>query len=171
MARSLPRSSGRPAPNRFDFRSLLLLSALLLAMVGVYQLVAGARVAIDATPPPTPQPAMRLLPGVVASMDSPAITWSPGWTVSALGADPAEPADPASEPAGTLSFEFSGRALELLVAVGDYWGFLYATVDGKPATLLPDSRFHQPPVSPRAGYAPLLAPEAVDAAGQPTERW
>ena len=45
-----------------------------------------------------------LEPGAVAALDSAPFTWSPGWQVSAAGADPPEPADPFAEPAGVLTF-------------------------------------------------------------------
>jgi O-antigen ligase len=171
MARIFSRPAGRPALRRVDARTLALVFALLLAIAGTYQLVAVASLVNDVDLLPEPIAAQRLTPGVVSTMESPAITWSEGWTVTATGADPSEPADPFLQPAGVLTFEYVGRELALLTAVGDYWGYLYVTVDGQPATLLPDSRFHEPPVAPPAGYRPLLAPEAVDAEGAPAARW
>ncbi len=171
MARSLLRQAKLPSTRHVDWRPRLLIAALLLAVAGLYQWGSVTQAAGQSSAPPAARRVEQLRPGVVASMESPLFSYSPGWTVTAAGADPAEPPDPATMPAGELSFQFQGRELALLTAVGDYWSYLYITVDGQPAALLPDSRFHQPEVAPRAGYAPLLAPEAVDAAGAPTARW
>jgi O-antigen ligase len=171
MERTLIRPGRRSAFRRVDARALALLGALLLAIAGIYQIVAVTSQTNARVRPSEPALAQYLGPGVVASMDSPVFAWSPGWTVSAAGADPAEPADPFAQPAGVVTFSYWGRELDLLVATGDFWGYLYVTVDGQPANLLPDSRFHLPPVEPRAGYRPLLAPEAVDPEGQPAEEW
>ncbi len=69
-------------------------------------------------------------------MTSPALRYGPDWRVSTQGADPAEPGTPWQEPAGVLSFTYSGRVLELALAEGDYWGYLYVTIDGEPANQL-----------------------------------
>lgn len=156
---------------RQNWRPRLLWVAALLALAGAYQWVAVTQAAGAQPALPAAQRVARLTPGVVASMESAPFAYSPGWTLSAAGADPAEPADPATMPAGVVTFDYQGRELALLVAAGDFWSYLYVTVDGQPATLLPDSRFHQPAPAPRAGYAPLLAPEAARAPGVPGERW
>ncbi|MEZ4718325.1 MAG: hypothetical protein R2851_19870 [Caldilineaceae bacterium] len=55
--------------------------------------------------------------------------------MGAAGADPSEPADPWREPAGTVSFAYTGRELALQLAPGAYWGYLFVTVDGAPANV------------------------------------
>ena len=97
-------------------------------------------------------------------MDSPFFTYSPGWTVTPQGADPAEPPDPLAEPAGTVSFTYPGGDLYLLLAPGDYWAYLYATVDGQPANRLPVIPGNVDSQGQAAGYKPLLAPERSRAA-------
>lgn len=119
----------------------------------------------------TPMPATALTPGAIATMDSPVFDYSPGWRVDAFGADPAEPVDAFAEPAGAINFTYSGDALWLLLAPGDYWSYLYATVDGQPANRLANIAGNRDSTGAAAGYTTLLAPEL---AGQPTEerlRW
>jgi len=70
-------------------------------------------------------------------MDSPALVYEKGWRITASGADPTEPDAPWQEPAGVLRFTYTGAELALLLAPGDYWGYLYITVDGQPANDLP----------------------------------
>lgn len=113
------------------------------------------------------QPHERLTSGTITAMNSDAIRYiSPStWTVSAEGADPAEPANPWVEPAGTLEFEYTGRELDLLVAVGDYWGYMYVTVDEKPANLLPTIGNNLNLLDETAGYKTFFEPE-----NQPGER-
>ncbi len=128
------------------------------------------RTQVVATDPAPPSSLSSLIPGSIARMDSPLFVYTPGWQISATGADPGEPADPWNEPSGRISFTYSGRNLALQLAVGNYWGFLYVTVDGVAANQLPvidNNRNHQGQV---AGYKPLLAPEAQRANG-PTPRW
>jgi O-antigen ligase len=119
----------------------------------------------------TPEPATALAPGVVATMNSPVFAYSPGWQVSADGADPVEPADAFAEPAGVIAFTYTGDALWLLLAPGDYWAYLYATVDGQPANRLANIAGNRDSTGATAGYTTLLAPEL---AGEPAEdrlRW
>ncbi len=103
-------------------------------------------------------------------MDSPVFTYSPGWRVAPDGADPSEPADPWSEPSGALSFTYTGGELALRLAPGDYWGYLYVTVDGETANLLPDMRGNVDSRSRPAGYRTFYAPEAQQDDG-PSAQW
>ncbi|MFN3333948.1 MAG: hypothetical protein ACK47M_15680, partial [Caldilinea sp.] len=119
----------------------------------------------------TPEPATTLTPGVVATMDSPIFTYSPGWSVSADGADPAEPADAFAEPAGVITFTYTGDALWLLVAPGDYWAYLYATVDGQPANRLANIAGNRDGTGAAAGYTTLLAPELTGLPAEKRLRW
>ena len=95
----------------------------------------------------------------VATLDSPPFTYSPGWTVTSDGADPGEPADPWMQPAGVVTFEYSGEDLLLELALGDYWGYLYVTVDGAPANRLPLLRGNLNSEGAPAGYRTFYAPE------------
>lgn len=118
-----------------------------------------------------PRPATALASGIVANVASPPIVYSPGWQVNTTGADPAEPGDPFVEPAGVVTFTYTGDALWLLLAPGDYWAYLYATVDGRPANRLAAMAGNIDSSGAAAGYMTLLAPEL---AGQPDEdrlRW
>ena len=117
----------------------------------------------DCTWPPL-QVAGALAPGSAATMDSPFFTYSPGWTVTHRGADPAEPLDPLAEPGGTVAFTYPGGDLYLLLAPGDYWAYLYATVDGRPANHLPVIPGNTDSQGQASGYKPLLAPERPRAA-------
>ena len=113
--------------------------------------------------PPAPTVAATLREptgrGVVARMDSPALTYDTGWTVGPDGADPSEPADPWSEPAGVVTFTYTGRDLALDLATGDYWGYLYVTVDGAPANRLADIPGNVNQLGEQAGYRTFYAPE------------
>src|SRR5688572_822191 len=135
----------------------LTLAALLL-LIGA----AGLRWASPPTVPHVPAiPAAveTLAPGTVATLDSPPFTYSPGWTVTANGADPGEPADPWTQPSGVLTFDYTGTDLFLQLAQGDYWGYLYITVDGTPANrlaLIPGNLNQR---GERAGYRTFYAPE------------
>ncbi len=118
-----------------------------------------------------PAPVTALTPGVVASADSTALAYSPGWQVRATGADPAEPADAFTTPAGVITFTYTGDALWLRLAPGDYWAYLYATVDGRPANRLANITGNADSTGAAAGYTTLLTSEV---AGQPEEarlRW
>ena len=103
-------------------------------------------------------------------MDSPVFTYSPGWRVAPDGADPSEPADPWSEPSGALSFTYTGGELALRLAPGDYWGYLYVTIDGEPANLLPNMRGNVDSRGRPAGYRTFYAPEAQQDDG-PSAQW
>lgn len=123
-----------------------------------------------AAAPPVAAVQSALVSGGVATMDSPFLRYSGGWTVGPQGADPHEPADPWNQPSGVVEFPFTGNELMLEVAVGDYWGYLYATVDGDPANLLPAIPGNLNSQSDLAGYKTFYEPEkAVD--GQPGTRW
>lgn len=80
-----------------------------------------------------------LVSGSLATMDSPLFRYFPEdtWAVSEVGADPGEPTQPDLEAAGIVEFDYLGEELDLLVATGNFWGFMLVTVDGKPANLLP----------------------------------
>ncbi len=117
-----------------------------------------------------PQPAPALTSGIVAWMDSPAFHYSDGWRISPDGADPSEPGDAWNEPAGQITFVYSGRELALQLAVGDYWGYLFVTVDGAPANRLANIPGNRDSRGNAAGYKPLLAPERQSETG-PTGLW
>lgn len=123
-------------------------------------------------PSPLPSPAYveALGPGRVARMDSPAFQYDPGWQVSPTGADTAEPADAWTQPSGRLFFVYEGENLALSLAMGDYWGFLYVTVDGEPANQLPSIPGNRNSHGEDAGYKPLLAPELQTPTG-PSPQW
>lgn len=112
----------------------------------------------------------RLTSGIVASMDSPVFTYSPGWDITEQGADPHEPADPWAEPSGVIEFEYSGSELAFELAVGAYWGYLFVTVDGEPANLLADFFSNRTVQGQRVGYKTFLEPEKTKD-GQPQPRW
>jgi O-antigen ligase len=114
--------------------------------------------------------AAALTPSVVATLDSPVFSFSPTWTVSEAGADPHEPAEPWTTPSGELRFSYTGRELALLMAVGDYWGYLYVTVDGAPANRLAVIPGNRNSLGERAGYRTLYAPERQGPDG-PTPQW
>lgn len=102
-----------------------------------------------------------LSPGAFFAMDSPAFAFSPGWQVTAAGADPVEPADPETMPSGSVEFRYQGQELALQVATGDYRGYLFVTVDGRPANLLPAVGAARDSTGAPAGYKPFSAPERV----------
>lgn len=141
-------------------------AALLLA--GLF----GGWMATRPAPPPVPdpRPVAELTPGVVARMDSPAFTYQGGWRISPQGADTLEPADPWHEPAGVLTFVYRGQDLALQVAMGDYWGYMFVTVDEKPANRLAVIWGNRDSRGRPAGYKPFLAPERQTADG-PTPVW
>ncbi len=107
---------------------------------------------------------------LVAAMDSNAFTYNPGWQISPRGADPVEPADPWQEPAGVLSFAYQGSELALALAVGNYWGYLYVTVDGQPANGLPLIRGNNNSQNQPAGYRTFYVPTAQGIDG-PSTQW
>ncbi len=107
---------------------------------------------------------------VIATMDSPAFVYEKAWTLSEIGADPSEPAEPWRAPAGTLRFTYIGTELAILLATGDYWGYIHVTVDGQPANLLPMLPGNTNSRGERSGYRTFYAPEQQSALG-PTPQW
>lgn len=103
-------------------------------------------------------------------LNDPIFHYSPGWQVSELGADPREPADPWRKPAGVITFTVVAAEIDLLLAVGDYWGYLYVTVDGQPANQLPVLAGNVNSLGQVAGYKTLYAPEQQQASG-PGTNW
>lgn len=112
----------------------------------------------------------RLDSGAVASMDSPVFAFEPGWHVSVQGADTTEPDEPWTQPSGRMAFKYSGRELALQLALGDYWGYIFVTVDGRPANRLPALWGNLDSLGQPGGYLPLFAPEKETAAG-PAAEW
>ena len=112
-----------------------------------------------------PQSATSLTSGVVARMDSPVFRYGDGWQISPAGAHPSEPGDAWNEPAGRVLFAYSGRELALQLAMGDYWGYIFVTVDGAAANRLPSIPGNANSLGEAAGYKPLLAPERQTDAG------
>ncbi len=108
--------------------------------------------------------------GAIASMDDPAFSYGEGWLVSAAGADTTEPASPWEEPSGRMLFRYYGRDLALQLALGDYWGYVFVSVDGGPANRLPVLRGNLNSAGQAGGYKPLFAPEKQTAAG-PAAEW
>ncbi|MCB9159118.1 MAG: hypothetical protein H6644_04555 [Caldilineaceae bacterium] len=151
-----PNHDARTPQTARRSRVFLLIGAGLIA-AGVGLLLWRDRVP---APPaiPTPSTVDALTPQTVAAMDSPAFAYSDGWRVDAAGADPSEPADPWREPAGTVSFAYTGRELALQLAPGDYWGYLFVTVDGAPANALPAIVGNVDSRGAPAGYTTLYAP-------------
>lgn len=157
---------GHSARERTVRRGLRLLAGLLL-LSALLWLVTVPR---SLRPPLTPAAVSALTPGTVASLDSSVFHYSPGWRVSSLGADPTEPAQPWLTPSGVVTFSVTGQEIALLLAKGDYWGYLYVTVDGAPANRLANIPGNHDATGRAAGYTTLYAPEAQTAAG-PDERW
>src|SRR5689334_690386 len=112
----------------------------------------------------------QLQSGQSATLDSPVFVYSPGWRVAATGADPHEPADPWHEPSGVITFTYTGTELDLLLALGDYWGYLYVTVDNQPANLLPVIAGNRNSLGQLSGYKTFYAPEKQTATGT-AETW
>jgi O-antigen ligase len=69
------------------------------------------------------------------------VTYEERWRVGPLGADIGRSSVPSDTAAGSAgdraSFRFDGTRVALTVRRGPYRGFLYVTVDGKPANALP----------------------------------
>jgi O-antigen ligase len=147
---------------------LLWLMALLFGLTALLWFLIRGQYRPSPLPPPVRVEALG--PGQVATMDSPSFQYDPGWQVSPIGADPAEPADAWARPSGRLSFAYEGEELALSLAMGDYWGYLYVTVDGEPANQLPSIPGNRNSRGEEAGYQPLLAPEQQTSAG-PSPRW
>ena len=108
--------------------------------------------------------------GSVASMDSPVFAFEPGWQVSAEGADTTEPDQPWLRPSGRMAFRYSGRELALKLALGDYWGYIFVKVDGRPANRLPAIPGNLDGLGQPSGYRPLFAPEKQTETG-PSAEW
>lgn len=161
-------ASPTPRPSTLSTVVTWLLALLCLAAGTVWLVRSRPYPPPEPTPQAAPTAYAELRPGVVTSMDSPALIYSPGWTVTATGADPSEPADAWQQPAGVVTFCYTGRDLALLLAPGDYWGYLYVTVDGAPANLLPRLPGNADSAGNLAGYRTLYAPERLpgDAAPQ-----
>jgi len=140
-----------------------------LAAGGAWLLFAIFAAACPGCAAPAPRALPQLQSAAVASMDSPLFTYSPGWRVTSAGAEPTEPAHPFVEPAGVITFPYSGQDLFLLLAPGDYWAYLYVTVDGQPANQLPAIPGNPDSTGSLAGYQTLFAPER--AAGASGEHW
>ncbi len=117
-----------------------------------------------------PNPIQNPDPATILRMDDASFVYSPGWRVDELGADPTEPADAWQQPAGVVSFDYTGQDLALAVAEGDYWAYLLVTVDGQPANQLPVLPDVADSLGENAGYRPLSAPEVQSADG-PAVRW
>ncbi len=160
-----------PSPDGERYRGL----GTLFGIAGLLCFVAGL-LWLAIIPPaqpldlPAPQPHAVLVSGEISRMDSPALSYSENWTVDAHGADPPEPAGPWTEPAGDITFSYSGDELALEVAQGDYWGFFYTTVDGMPANRLPVIAGNTNSLGVEAGYKPLYAPE-LQQDGRPSAHW
>jgi hypothetical protein len=69
-----------------------------------------------------------------------------------------------------LTFSYGGHQLALLLAAGDYWGYLYVTVDGQPANQLAVIAGNTNSRNEAAGYRTLYAPEWVEN-GEIIPRW
>lgn len=108
--------------------------------------------------------------GEIALMDDPAFNYKAGWLVSAEGADTTEPASPWAEPSGRMSFRYYGRELALQLALGDYWGYVFVNVDGRPANRLPVLGGNLNSSGQPSGYKPLFSPEKQTPSG-PSAGW
>lgn len=146
---------------------ILLALALLFFAAGAIWMVPPAD---EAAPAGALEVVDRLVSGTVASMASPVFAFEEGWHVSALGADTSEPEEPWSQPSGRVAFQYSGRELALKLALGDYWSYIFVSVDGRPANRLPVLRGNLDSQGGLAGYRPLLAPEKHTAEG-PASEW
>jgi O-antigen ligase len=76
---------------------------------------------------------------------NPLASYSPGWRFSELGADIPERED------AHVAFHFSGDELAMIVRRGDYRAYMFITIDGKPANLLPQE--------PRGAYLIMTSPD------------
>ena len=158
-----------PPRHSAALRISLLALALLLLILGAIGLgVAHAPSAPTVATLPTTAETLR--PGTVATLASAPFAYSPGWTVTSAGADPGEPADPWTQPAGVLTFSYTGADLLMQLAQGNYWGYFYVTVDGAPANRLSVIRGNTNQQGERAGYRTLYAPELHSEDG-PTPQW
>lgn len=167
-----PTSTFLPSINPAKAQRAMLIGwmlAALSALAGVAWLV-WARPHSAPLPVGQPVAVERLQSGAIASLDSPVFVYSPGWHVDQTGADPHEPTDPWREPSGVLTFAYTGAELDLLLAVGDYWGYLYVTVDDQPANLLPVIAGNRNSLGQLSGYTTLYAPEKQTSTGA-AEAW
>jgi O-antigen ligase len=146
----------------------LLLASLIFAASALSWYFFHLRDSLQPLPPPVI--VSTLGSGVPARMDSPVFDYSPDWQISAAGADPREPEDPWREPSGRFAFTYTGRQLAMQLATGNYWGYLYVTVNNAPANRLAHIAGNRNSQGEIAGYKPLLAPEWQTPAG-PTPRW
>lgn len=112
--------------------------------------------------PAQPTRVEQLQPNTVATLDSPPFSYSEGWQITERGADPSEPQDPWTEPAGEVVFHYTGADLLMQLALGDYWGYLYVTVDGAPANRLPLITSNVNSQGAPAGYRTFYAPELAN---------
>ncbi len=146
---------------------ILLSMALLFVAAGAAWMVS---LTDEAAPEADAEIVDRLVSGAVASMASPVFEFEEGWHVSAQGADTSEPDQPWLQPSGRLAFQYSGRELALRLALGDYWSYIFVSVDGRPANRLPVLRGNLDSQGRLGGYRPLLAPEKHTAEG-PASEW
>jgi len=146
-------------------------SALLSGVLGLLWLILAYGWQPEPIPLPTAALQTELTSGSVATMDSPLFEYSPRWIVNASGADTQEPPDPWLEPSGIVKFQYQGQELALQLAIGNYWGYLYVTVDGEPANLLPNIHNNQNSQNQAAGYRTFYAPEKRNADGSPAALW
>jgi O-antigen ligase len=149
-----PRHNKFPPPMRglwFAIASVMLLAGF----IGIRGSSSPAAPVVLAAPTAVEQ----ISPGTVATLDSQPFVYSPGWEVTPQGADPGEPADPWMQPSGVVTFTYTGNDLLLQLAPGDYWGYLYVTVDGLPANQLALISGNLNQQAQPAGYRTLYAPE------------
>ena len=151
----------------FTSPRLLLLVALLFLLGAAAWLTSAGD---EAAPPVSATVVDSLHSRAVASMDSPVFAYERGWQVSARGADTTEPDQPWAQPSGRMAFQYSGRELALQLALGDYWGYVFVTVDGRPANRLPVLRGNLDSLGQPSGYRPLFSPEKQTDAG-PASEW
>ncbi len=78
---------------------------------------------------------------------NPAADYSPGWRFSELGADIPQRDD------AHVTFHFAGDELAMIVRRGDYRAYMFITVDGQPANLLPRE--------PRGAYLIMTSPDEL----------
>lgn len=162
-------TSSHPTATRQQVRRRTSIAVLLL-ITGSVWIVYAWRNQRPPAPLDTPAPAQQMVSGAVASMDSPALHYSEGWQVSRAGADPNEPTDPWLEPSGILTFTYAGADLALNLGVGDFWGYVYVTVDGQPANLLPHMRGNNDSSGAFSAYRTFYEPDQ-QVGGEPVSKW
>lgn len=160
-------STAQPAPASHRCTAWVwILAGTLVMLAGMGRLVAA-----ESSPTVSvAEPVTALTSGAAASLDSPIFTFSPGWEVTADGADPPEPAEPRAQPSGTVEFNYPGGELALQLATGNYWGYAYVTVDGAPANRLAVIPGNVDSTGRPAGYKPLQEPER-SRDGENAVRW